>query len=91
MWTKTWNYGQKHEIMDKPFEFTYEHSSEPRNVHTIFQKMWTKTWNYGQKHESMDKHFESTYEHSSEPRKCGQLFFKFGQYCPHFLENCMNI
>ena len=49
MWTKTGNYGQKHEIMDKNFESTYEHLSEPRNVHTIFCKMWTKTWNYGQK------------------------------------------
>ena len=44
-----------------------------------------------QKHEIMDKQFESTYDHSSEPGKCGQLFFKFGQYCPHFLENSMNI
>jgi hypothetical protein len=34
---------------------------------------------------------ESTHEHSSEPRKYGELFFKFGQYCPHFLENSMNI
>ena len=31
------------------------------------------------------------HEHSSEPRKCGQLFFKFGQYCPHFLKNSINI
>jgi hypothetical protein len=31
------------------------------------------------------------HEHSSEPKNCGQLFFKFGQYCPHFLENSMNI
>ena len=45
----------------------------------------------GQKHEIMDKYFKSTYEHSSEPKKCGQLFLKFGQYCPHFLENSMNI
>ena len=36
MWTKTWNYGQKPEIMDKNFESTYEHLSEPRNVHIIF-------------------------------------------------------
>ena len=41
-------YGQKHEIMDKNFESTYEHLSEPRNVYTIFWKMWTKIWNYGQ-------------------------------------------
>ena len=41
--------GQKHEIMDKIFESTYEYLSEPRNVHTIFWKIWTKTWNYGQK------------------------------------------
>ena len=34
---------QRHEIMDKHFESTYEHSSEPRNVYTIFQKMWTET------------------------------------------------
>ena len=40
--------GQKHEIMDKNFESTYEYLSESRNVHTIFWKMWTKTWNYGQ-------------------------------------------
>ena len=45
----------------------------------------------GQKNEIMNKHFESTYEHSSEPRKYGQLFFKFEQYCSHFLENSMNI
>ena len=67
MWTKTWNYGQKHEIVDKNFESTYEHLSEPRNVHTIFWKMWTKTWNYGQKHEIVDKNFKSTYEHLSNP------------------------
>jgi hypothetical protein len=36
-------YGQKHKIMDKIFESTYEHLSEPRNVHIIFWKMWTKT------------------------------------------------
>jgi hypothetical protein len=42
--------GQKHEIMDKNFESTYEHLSEPRNVHTIFlenvdknMKLWIKT------------------------------------------------
>ena len=28
--------------MDKNFESTYEHLSEPRNVHIIFWKMWTK-------------------------------------------------
>ena len=73
---KKWNYGQKHEIMNKHFEYTYEHSSELRNVHTIFQKMWTKTWNYEQKYEIMDKHFESTYEHSSEPRNVHTIFQK---------------
>ena len=45
-------------------------------VHIFWKIVWT---------------FESTHEHSSEPRKCGQLFFKFRQYCPHFLENSMNI
>jgi Fe2+ or Zn2+ uptake regulation protein len=49
MWTKTWNYGQKHDIVDKNFESTYEHLSEPRNVHTIF------SGKCGQKHEIMDK------------------------------------
>ena len=65
--------------MNKNFESTYEHLSEPRNVHTIFWKMWTKTWNYGQKHEIVEKNFKSTYEHLSESRnvhtfsgKCGQ-------------------
>ena len=66
--------GQKHEIIDKNFESTYEHLSEPRNVDTIFQKMWTKTWNHEQKHEIMDKHFESTYEHSSKPRNVHIIF-----------------
>ena len=28
--------GQKHEIVDKNFESTYEHLSEPINAHTIF-------------------------------------------------------
>ena len=28
--------GQKHEIMDKNFESTYEHLSEARNIHTTF-------------------------------------------------------
>ena len=37
-------------------------------VHIFWKIVWT---------------FESTHEHSSEPRKCGQLFFKFGQYCPY--------
>ena len=85
MWTKTWNYGQKYEIMDKNFESTYEYLSESRNVHTIFWKMWTKTWNYRQKHEIMDKHFESIYEHSSEPRKCRQYCPNLKNNCPHFL------
>ena len=35
--------GQKYEIMDKNFESTYEHLSEPRNIHIIFWKMWAKT------------------------------------------------
>ena len=26
-----------------------------------------------------------------QAKKCRQLFFKFGQYCPHFMENSMNI
>ena len=34
---------QKHEIVEKNFESTYEHLSEPKNVHTIFWKMWTTT------------------------------------------------
>ena len=33
---KNWNYGQKHDIVDKNFESTYEHLSEPRNIHTTF-------------------------------------------------------
>ena len=68
--------GQKHEIMDKNFESTYEHLSEPRNVHTIFWKMWTKTWNYGQKHAIMDKNFESFHEHLSESRNVHTIFWK---------------
>ena len=52
--------GQKYEIMDKHFESTYEHSSEPRKCGQLFFK-------FGQ----YCSHFESTYEHSSEPRKCG--------------------
>jgi Fe2+ or Zn2+ uptake regulation protein len=55
--------------MDKNFEFTYEHLSEPRNVHTIF-------WKCGQKHEIMDKNFESTYEYLSEPRNVHTIFWK---------------
>ena len=35
--------------------------------------------------------FEYTHEHSSEPWKCEQLLNKYGQHCPHFLENSMNI
>ena len=73
MWTKTWNYGQKLEIVDKNFESTYEHLSEPRNGHTIFWKMWTKTWNYRQKLEIVDKNFEFTYEHLSNP----EMFIQF--------------
>jgi hypothetical protein len=73
---KNINYGQKHKIMDKIFKSTYEHLSEPRNVHIIFWKMWTKTWNYGQKNEIVDKNFESTYEHLSEPRNVHIIFWK---------------
>ena len=29
MWTKTWNYGQKLEIVDKNFKSIYEYLSNP--------------------------------------------------------------
>ena len=35
--------------MDKHFESTYEHSSEPKNVHTIFQKNVDKNMKLGTK------------------------------------------
>jgi hypothetical protein len=49
--------GKKDEIMDKNFESTYEHLSDPE----MFIQFSGKC---GQKHEIMDKSFESTYEHS---------------------------
>ena len=52
----------------------------PENVDKNM-KLWT----------NISSLFMNIHEHSSQPRKCGQLFFKFGQYCPHFLENSMNI
>ena len=55
MWTKTWNYGQKHDIVDKNFESNIKVNPE------MFIQFSGKC---GQKHEIVDKHFESTYEHS---------------------------
>ena len=58
--------GQKYEIVDKNFESTYEHLSEPRmfiqfsgkcgQKHEIMEK---KKWNYGQK---LEIHFLSSLE-----------------------------
>ena len=62
--------------MDKYFESTYEHSSEPRKCVRVC---------------SVDFYLKIKKKKKSESRKCGQLFFKFEQYCPHFLKNSMNI
>ena len=81
MWTKTWNYGQSFRVYLWTFKWTQKCSYNfPENVDKNM-KLWT----------NISGLFMNIHEHSSEPRKCGQLFFKFGQYCPHVLENSMNI
>ena len=61
MWTKTWNYGQKYEIVDKNFESTYEHLIEPRMFIQFSGKCGQKYEIMDKKNEIMDKNMKYTF------------------------------